>query len=118
MIFFEFSGVLSLEIIMEGRNWILALPAEPKVAAQLVDFSGVTSSTLNFEQIDTFARKRVLPPETMRAFVAPTSLTFGISRGFEALVDIYLHDGVTVFKTRKEALGWIKAGIEKASAAV
>jgi hypothetical protein len=106
-LFCEFEGVLTMGLLLECRHWIQALPKESLILKQVIDLSGVRSTTLKPDELNDFAGTRVLPPQTRRVVIAPQPLGYGLAREFQAYIDVRLGDDIQVFQSEEAALSWL-----------
>jgi len=108
-IYCQFDGVLSLELILEGRRWIQFLPKEPMIFKLLMDLTEVGSSTITPDQASRFANTRMLADHGVcRAIVARAgSFGYGMARMFQSYGGIHLGDFIQVFTNQEAALEWL-----------
>ncbi len=88
----------------------------PRDHDTLVDLTAVTEIAISSGQLETLARQGNKPARM--AILAPTPACFGIARRFEIISDLE-HRGVriAVFRTRDDAIGWLRRDRGKSSAA-
>lgn len=100
---------------------VLAVQRERQEALQcdhqtLVDLTAVTEVVISSGQLESLARQ-VDKPARM-AILAPTPSCFGIARRFEIISGLE-HNGtkIGVFRTRSDAMAWLKGEGERHSVA-
>jgi hypothetical protein len=79
---------------------------------QLWDFSEVTESTADFDELARLAQVAIFAPTTRRAVLAPADVTFGFGRMFQMLRESKGETGIRVFRDRADAMRWLESGEE------
>src|SRR3954463_15317006 len=83
-------------------------PAFQKDFSQVLDFSESTSFHLNQQELREFAAMSVFAAGARRAFVVPTSLSFGMTRMYATLRELAGgQEEFQFFDTREQALKWL-----------
>ena len=80
-------------------------PAFDPQYAQLADLRDVTEFSVDSAQIESAARKKIFAPGTVRAFVAPKGVGFGLARMFASYSPE--NQVVRVFERLDEAEAWL-----------
>jgi hypothetical protein len=80
---------------------------------QLIDTIPVVEFNLTEDDARTLARRRIVSPESRRAFVAVQPHIFGLGRMMEVYHVDLGYAGVGVFYSMDEALKWLERGEEK-----
>jgi hypothetical protein len=95
--------------ILEHRRKLKSDPCFHRCFSQLVDLTHLTSVALDYKAVDELSREHVFARKSLRAFVAPSLLAYGMSRMF---ISIRALTGgaerMEVFKNRNEALRWLR----------
>ena len=92
--------------LQEHYRRLMADPAFDPNYAQLADLRDVTDYTVDSEQIESAARKRVFAPGTPRAFVAPKGVGFGLARMFASYAPV--DEDMHVFERLEDAEAWLE----------
>jgi len=101
-------GVVVNEDGPEIQRQLMAHPDFDPSFSKLLDMTAVTKLEIDAELIRKLAQSTVFHSSSRRAFVAGSDLTYGFSRMFEILLDSRGAGGITVFRTREEALLWLE----------
>jgi hypothetical protein len=81
---------------------------------QLLDLTALTGSSMSMEEVKQLARRSRFSPMSRRAFVAPATIVFGISRLFETYNEMSkTPTQIHVFHDLPSALEWL--GLETLS---
>jgi hypothetical protein len=110
-------GRLTFDDIRAHQDRLLADPDFDASFDQLIDATDATIFGVSADQARTLAERRIVSPESRRAFVAAESHIFGLGR----MMEIY-HEGrgyadVQVFYSMNEALNWLSREGEKPQSA-
>jgi hypothetical protein len=87
------------------------LPADPDFDAsfdQLIDMTAATKFEISADQARILAKRRILSPESRRAFVATKPHIFGLGRMMEIYREGPGYADVQVFYSMDEALEWLE----------
>jgi len=77
---------------------------------QIVDLRSVTMFDMRAEHVKVLARRRIFSFASKRAFVACTSVAFGIARMWEAYTELSDNPSrVQVFYDLSSALSWLRS---------
>jgi hypothetical protein len=104
-------GCVGFDDIRNHQDRLLADPDFDATFDQLIDATRATKFNLSADEARLLAVRRILTPESRRAFVATEPHIFGLGR----MMEIY-HEGlayVEVFHSIDEALKWLERGEEK-----
>src|SRR3954467_8198411 len=104
-------GEFSNRDLQEHYRRLVADPAFDSRYAQLADLRGVTHFSVDSEMIETTARKQIFAPSSLRAFVAPRGVAFGLARMFTAYAPN--ERNVHVFEQMTDAEAWLAARRER-----
>src|SRR5215831_5832518 len=102
-------GNVKFEDIKSHQDRLLADPDFDENFDQLIDTTATTKINLSVREAKDLAERRIVSPDSRRAFVAIEPHIFGLGRMMEA----YHHplSETQVFRSLREALEWI--GIEE-----
>lgn len=100
----NFDGIVTDDVLLdhydEARRWI----SVHGYAAQLTDFSSVTSFEVTSEGVRKLARKPPLAPDPfLRVVVAPQEIMYGMARMFEGVAN-ETRSSIHVVRSREDAL--------------
>jgi hypothetical protein len=90
---------------------VRALEADPRFdrrMAELIDLSGVTTSTVTSAGVRMTASSPVHALTARRAFVAPTDLLFGLTRMYQSYWTQGQDAEVEIFRAVEPALEWLE----------
>jgi hypothetical protein len=103
----SFWGACTMSDALELRRQILKDDNFDPNFAQLTDLSAVTSINVRPGEVRMLAWMSPFSPDSRRAIVADSQLTFGLARIYETLRSLRGDRHVRVFHNRDEALAWI-----------
>ena len=103
-------GTVTFDDIKDHQDRLLVDPDFDESLDQLIDTTAATKIDLSVRDVRVLAERRIVSPESRRAFVAIEPHIFGLGRLMEAYHEPF--GDAQVFHSKDEALEWI--GIEEA----
>lgn len=100
-------GRVSFDDIRTHQDRLLADPDFDRSFDQLIDTTAATKFEITADEARVLAMRRVLSPESRRAFVALAPHIFGLGRMMEAYRDGQNYAAVQAFYSMDEALKWL-----------
>jgi hypothetical protein len=100
-------GVVTNADLLDHQNKLIADPDFDPTYSQLADFAHVTKVEVTAADIHRMAERDVFAPDARRAFVVPDDMAYGMVRMFEMLREAKGENGIRVFRTLEEGLGWV-----------
>jgi len=102
--------VLTREDVLEHRRKLTGDAHFRRDFFQLLDFSRVTDIVIDHGSLRTLAREHLFSPQSRRAFVAPSSITYGMARMFVTIRELAGGaEPMKVFDQAEDALRWLFA---------
>jgi hypothetical protein len=100
-------GVVTKEDLLDHQDKLMADPNFDPTFSQLLDFAHMTKLDLKAADVKLLAERNIFAPTARRAFVVPEDVAFGMARMFEMLREGKGEQGIRVFRTLEEGLGWV-----------
>jgi hypothetical protein len=111
-------GRLTFAEVDAHQQGLLADPAFDPTFDQIGDLTRVTDLALKPDEVRIAATRNVFSPGSRRVGIAPDDLPYAMMRMFETYREIFSGGGeiTKIFRTRDEALAWLKDHPTKATA--
>jgi hypothetical protein len=103
-------GCVTFDDVRRHQDRLLADPEFDASFDQLIDMTLTTKLDISGDQAQILADRRIVSPESRRAFVAAKPHIFGIGRMMEAYHRNLRATAVQVFYSMDEALKWLEKG--------
>lgn len=100
-------GVFSRADSVAHKEELLKDPDFDPSYAQIADFTQVTKFELSAEDIQELAQVSVFSPQSRRALVVPSDVSYGLARMFGTLRETEGENELGVFRSVEEALNWV-----------
>jgi hypothetical protein len=100
-------GVVTKEDLLDHQDKLMADPDFDPTFSQLLDFAHMTKLDLKAADVKLLAERNIFAANARRAFVVPEDVAFGMARMFEMLREGKGEQGIRVFRTLEEGLGWV-----------
>jgi hypothetical protein len=100
-------GRVTFDDVRDHQERLLADPDFDPSFDQLLDMTAATKFEISADEARTLARRRMLSPESRRAFVATAPHIFGLGRMMEIYREGMEYAEVRVFYSMDEALEWL-----------
>jgi len=96
--------------VVDHQRKLLNDPRFERDFVQFLDFAEVTDMQIDRVTVAALARFDLFSANSRRAFFAPNSLAYGMSRMFMAFRDFHGEEQMEVFADRDQALRWLSVG--------
>lgn len=93
--------------VVEHQRKLLSDPGFERDLLQFLDFADVKEMQIDGAAVAQLARFDLFSAKSRRAFFAPNSLAYGMSRMFMAFREFRGEEQMEVFTDRHEALQWL-----------
>ena len=100
-------GVFSRADSVAHREKRLKDPDFNPSYSQIADFTQVTKFELSAEDIQELAQGSVFSPQSRRALIVPSDVSYGLARMFGTLRESQGEMEIGVFRSLEEALDWV-----------
>lgn len=106
-------GRVTFDDVRGHQDRLLADPDFDASFDQLIDATTTTSFDISADEARILATRRIVSPESRRAFIATKPHIFGLGRMMEIYHENLGYADVHVFYSMDEALKWLERGEEK-----